>query len=92
MAILIFGGVFKKSLAHSHIARHVMFKLTKKLSSSLRVFAPTRKRDAGQKVCSELKHFSLQYHSWFYIIASTTLRNNTFISGLLYKHKPSDTL
>ena len=34
MAILNFGGISKKSLAHPHVARNVMLKFKKKLTGS----------------------------------------------------------
>ena len=34
MAILKFGSIFKKSLAHPHVARNVMLKFKKKIISS----------------------------------------------------------
>ena len=40
-----FGSISKKSLAHPHVATNVMLKFQKDLTV---VFAPTRKRDAGQ--------------------------------------------
>ena len=48
MAILNFGSILKKSLAHPHVARNVILKFRKKLTSRFLVFAPTRKPDAGQ--------------------------------------------
>ena len=43
-----FGSISRKPLAHPHVARNVMLKFQNKLTSSFSVFAPTRKRDAGQ--------------------------------------------
>ena len=34
VAILTFGRIFKKSLAHPHVARNVILKFKKKLTSS----------------------------------------------------------
>ena len=47
-AILNFGSISIKSLAHPYVGRNVMLKFQKKLTSTFWVFAPTRKRDAGQ--------------------------------------------
>ena len=43
-----FSSISKKSIAHPHVAMNVMLKFQKDLISSFLVFAPTRKRDAGQ--------------------------------------------
>ena len=45
MAILNFGRILKKSLAHPHVPRNVMLKFQKKLTSS---FCAHKKPDAGQ--------------------------------------------
>ena len=43
-----FGSISKKSLAYPHVAKNVILKFRKDLTSSFLVFAPTRKRNAGQ--------------------------------------------
>ena len=48
-AILNFGSISKKSLAYPHVARNVMLKFQKKITSIFLVFVPTRKRDAGRQ-------------------------------------------
>ena len=43
-AILNFGSIFKKSLAHPHVARNMMLKFEKKMTRQiLWVFAPPQK-------------------------------------------------
>ena len=50
MAILKFGSIFKKSLAHPHVARNVMLKFQKKIISSFCAHKKTWRRTvaAGQ--------------------------------------------
>ena len=42
MAILNFGSIFKKSLAHPHVARNVMLKIEKKLTRQIEFLRPQK--------------------------------------------------
>ena len=42
MAILNFGSIFKKSLAHPHVARNVMLKIDKKLTRQIEFLRPQK--------------------------------------------------